>query len=78
MSRPSEQMTAIMSGNLDPSKADKAVQSWLRLPVYNMALRVLRHGTKEARRAALDGIVGGGLRAIVEEECLRIFRGAKK
>lgn len=78
MARPSQQMSDILSGKLEPGEADQAVQSWLRLPVYNMALRVLRHGTKEERRAALDGIVGGGLRAIVEEECLRIFRGAKK
>ena len=70
-------MSDILSGKLEPCDADHAVQSWLRLPVYNMALRVLRHSTKEARRAALDGIVGGGLRGIVEEECFRIYRRTK-
>ncbi len=73
MARPSQQMSDILSGKLEPCEADQAVQSWLRLPVYKMALRVLAL-PKDQRRAELDRIVGGGLRLDVEKECLRIYR----
>lgn len=74
MTRPSEQMIAILSGTMQPYEADEAVQSWLRLPVYNMAVRVLSFGTKEARRAELERIKGELVRVMVEAECNRIYR----
>lgn len=71
--RPSAQLAAILSGQMQPSDADEAVQSWLRLSVYNMAKSVLLL-PKDARRAQLDGITEG-LRGMVESECKRIYRG---
>lgn len=74
--RPSAQLAAILSGQMQPSDADDAVQSWLRLSVYQMAKSVLRL-PKEARRAQLDGITEG-LRGMVESEVIRIHGGNKK
>lgn len=71
--RPSAQLAAILSGQMQPSDADEAVQSWLRLSVYNMAKSVLML-PKDQRRAQLDGITEG-LRGMVESECKRIYRG---
>lgn len=72
---PSAQLAAILSGEILPSEADAAVQSWLRLSVYNMAKSVLRL-PKDQRRAQLDGITEG-LRGMVESEALRIHARSK-
>lgn len=74
MARPSEQMKAILSGTMPPSEADESVQSWLRLPVYNMAVRVLSFGTKEARRVALLMVCGDEIRAMVEEKAKELWQ----
>lgn len=73
--RPSAQLAAILSGEILPSEADAAVQSWLRLSVYSMAKSVLRL-PKDQRRAQLDGITEG-LRGMVEDEALRIHARSK-
>ena len=73
--RPSAQLAAILSGEILPSEADEAVQSWLRLSVYNMAKSVLRL-PKDKRRAQLDGITEG-LRWMVESEAIRLHGKAK-
>ena len=68
--RPSEQLSAILSGKMLPSEADDAVQSWLRLSVYNLARGVLLL-PKDARRAQLDKVTSG-LRGMVEDETIRL------
>ena len=73
--RPSAQLAAILYGQMQPSEADEAVQSWLRLSVYQMAKSVLRM-PKEARRAQLDGITEG-LLGMVEDEAIRLHKVKK-
>lgn len=68
--KPSEQLAAILSGKMLPSEADDAVQSWLRLSVYNLAREVLLL-PKDARRAQLDRVTIG-LRGMVEYETIRL------
>ena len=74
--RPSEQLAAILSGKMLPSEADDAVQSWLRLSVYNLAKQVLLL-PKDARRARLDRVTTG-LRGMVEDETIRIHASGKR
>lgn len=74
MARPSQQMSAILSGTMPPSEADDAVQSWLRLPVYNMAVRVLSFATKEARRLELERIKGDSVRVMVEKKAKELWQ----
>ena len=72
---PSAQLAAVLSGQMQPSEADEAVQSWLSLSVYSMAKSVLLL-PKDQRRAQLDGITEG-LRGMVESEVIRIHGGLK-
>ena len=74
--KPSEQLAAILSGKMLPSEADDAVQSWLRLSVYNLAKQVLLL-PKDARRSQLDRVTIG-LRGMVEDETRRIHASGKR
>jgi len=74
--RPSEQLAAILSGKMLPSEADDAVQSWLRLSVYNLAREVLLF-PKDARRAQLDRVTIR-LRGMVEDETIRLHKAINK
>lgn len=74
--RPSEQLASILSGKMLPSEADDAVQSWLRLSVYNLAKQVLLL-PKDARRARLDRVTIG-LRGMVEDETIRLHKAVNK
>jgi len=76
--RPSHQLSAVITGSMDASDCDDAVMSWLRFPVYQRAVSVLKLPFDQ-RREALDR-VPDTWRGMVEAECVRVYkleRGAK-
>ena len=70
MVKPSEQLKAILEGR--ERKADDAVMSWLRFPVYQRAVSVLKLPFDQ-RREALDS-VPDTWRGMVEVECVRVYK----
>ena len=66
--RPSSQMQKVISGKMQPEDCDEAVQSWLRLPVYHEASRIL--SLPFDRRAA--EIEKHKLSELVKQEVIRL------
>jgi len=65
-------LDSILEGRTRLGDAPLAVQSWARLPIYNMACAILELPTKETRREELRR-VPELLRDVVEAEVMRVW-----
>jgi hypothetical protein len=65
-------LDSILEGRTRLGDAPQAVQSWARLPIYNMACAILELPTKETRREELRR-VPELLRDTIEAEVMRVW-----
>ena len=65
-------LDSILEGRTRLGDAPQAVQSWARLPIYNMACAILELPTKETRREELRR-VPELLRDVIEAEVMRVW-----
>ena len=77
MDKPTDLISQVMAGTADYNFLPAALQSAIRLPIYNRACSVLAEPNKEARRAKLDS-EAESVRALVETEALRIYKLRRK
>lgn len=73
MARPSEQLAALMAGDVRWDDTPAPIQSWAGFAIYRHACAVLALPDKEARREAL-GKLPPDIQARVEAEALRLWK----
>jgi len=69
---PSQHMASIIAGHTDIKDAPKAVQSWARFHLFEMAVDVIKLSSQESRKAALD-CFPDRLRPYVGDEIKRLW-----
>ena len=77
MDKPADLMSQVMAGTADYNFLPAALQSAIRLPIYNRACAVLSEPTKDARRAKLDN-EAESVRGLVEAEAIRLYKLRRK
>ena len=68
-----QQIENVLAGTADYNFLPIALQSAIRLPIYNLACNVLAQPTQAARRAVLDSMPDM-VRDLVEAEALRLHK----
>lgn len=72
MKQPSEWLGEILAGRIDLADTPEAIRSWSRLAIYQHARDIVRMGTKEQGRKALDKLPAL-FRVHVEREAKRLW-----
>jgi len=72
-----DQIARVLAGEEEYKSLPDALQSAIRLPIYNLACNVLAQPTQAARRAVLDSMPDM-VRDLVETEALRLHKLRRK